>query len=170
MADTWFVNPHATLDTIRRQMAIYRTELKAVGKGPPRELPIVKEVYCAKDRATALEMAGPYLLAKYRDYARWGQDKVMPDNTDFTRPLHELMEGRFILGSPEDCYEGLKPYWTEFGVNHSSFARTGSGCRSRPRLRACASSRTSSCPRSAERHHAPPSEGRTSDELNIRGW
>jgi alkanesulfonate monooxygenase SsuD/methylene tetrahydromethanopterin reductase-like flavin-dependent oxidoreductase (luciferase family) len=118
MADTWFVNPHATLDTIRRQMAIYRNELKAVGKGRPRELPIVKEVYCAKDRATALEMAGPYLLQKYRDYARWGQDKVMPDDTDFSRPLHELMEGRFILGSPEDCYDGLKPYWTEFGVNH----------------------------------------------------
>jgi hypothetical protein len=28
------------------------------------------------------------------------------------------MEGRFILGSPEDCYAGLKPYWEEFGVNH----------------------------------------------------
>jgi hypothetical protein len=76
------------------------------------------EVYCAKDRATALEMAGPYLLAKYRDYAKWGQDKVMPDDTDFARSLEELIQGRFILGSPEDCYVGLKPYWEEFGVNH----------------------------------------------------
>src|SRR5262245_33722818 len=118
MADAWFVNPHATLATIRRQMAIYRAELSAAGKSAPRELPIVKEVYCAKDRATALALAGPYLLAKYRDYARWGQDKVMPDNTDFSRPFDELIEGRFILGSPEDCYEGLKPYWSEFGVNH----------------------------------------------------
>jgi hypothetical protein len=81
-------------------------------------LPVVKEVYCAKDRATALEMAGPYLLAKYRDYAKWGQDKVMPDDTDFNRPLEELIKRRFILGSPEDCYDGLKPYWEEFGVNH----------------------------------------------------
>ena len=118
MSDAWMINPHATIDTIRRQMAIYRAELNAIGKGAPRELPVAKEVYCAKDRATALEMAGPYLLAKYRDYAKWGQDKVMPDNTDFSRPLDELMEGRFILGSPEDCYAGLKPYWEEFGVNH----------------------------------------------------
>ena len=118
LADTWFVNPHATIDTIRHQMAAYRAELAALGKPPPRELPIAKEVYCAKDRATALEMAGPYLLGKYRDYAKWGQDKVMPDNTDFTRPLDELIKGRFILGSPEDCYAGLKPYWEEFGVNH----------------------------------------------------
>jgi hypothetical protein len=63
-------------------------------------------------------MAGPYLVAKYRDYAKWGQDKVMPDNEDFTRSLDELIEGRFIIGSPEDCYNQLKPYWEEFGVNH----------------------------------------------------
>jgi alkanesulfonate monooxygenase SsuD/methylene tetrahydromethanopterin reductase-like flavin-dependent oxidoreductase (luciferase family) len=99
-------------------MAVYRAELEAAGKGAPRELPVIKEVYCAKDRATALEMAGPYLLAKYRDYAKWGQDKVMPDDTDFNRPLEELIKQRFILGSPEDCYDGLKPYWEEFGVNH----------------------------------------------------
>ena len=67
---------------------------------------------------TALEMAGPYLLAKYRDYAKWGQDKVMPDDTDFAQSLEELIQGRFILGSPEECYDQLKPYWEEFGVNH----------------------------------------------------
>jgi alkanesulfonate monooxygenase SsuD/methylene tetrahydromethanopterin reductase-like flavin-dependent oxidoreductase (luciferase family) len=118
LADAWFINPHATIDTIRRQMAVYRAELKAAGKDSPRELPVIKEVYCAKDRATALAMAGPYLLAKYRDYAKWGQDKVMPDNTDFNRSLEELIEGRFILGSPEQCYDQLEPYWQEFGVNH----------------------------------------------------
>jgi alkanesulfonate monooxygenase SsuD/methylene tetrahydromethanopterin reductase-like flavin-dependent oxidoreductase (luciferase family) len=118
LADAWFINPHSTVDTIRRQMTVYRAELKAAGKGTPRELPVIKEVYCAKDRATALAMAGPYLLAKYRDYAKWGQDKVMPDNTDFNRSLEELIEGRFILGSPEQCYEQLEPYWHELGVNH----------------------------------------------------
>jgi alkanesulfonate monooxygenase SsuD/methylene tetrahydromethanopterin reductase-like flavin-dependent oxidoreductase (luciferase family) len=118
MADAWFINPHSTIDTIRRQMTIYCAELKVAGKAAPRELPMVKEVYCAKDRVTALELAGPYLLAKYRDYAKWGQDKVMPDDTDFSRSLEELTQGRFILGSPEDCYAGLKPYWEEFGVNH----------------------------------------------------
>jgi alkanesulfonate monooxygenase SsuD/methylene tetrahydromethanopterin reductase-like flavin-dependent oxidoreductase (luciferase family) len=51
MADAWFVNPHATSDTIGRQMAIYRAELDAAGKGAPRELPVIKEVYCAKDRS-----------------------------------------------------------------------------------------------------------------------
>src|SRR5262252_2222759 len=39
-------------------------------------------------------------------------------NKDFTRSLDELIEGRFIIGSPEDCYNQLKPYWEELGVNH----------------------------------------------------
>jgi alkanesulfonate monooxygenase SsuD/methylene tetrahydromethanopterin reductase-like flavin-dependent oxidoreductase (luciferase family) len=137
MADAWFINPHATSDTIRRQMAVYRGELEAAGKGAPRELPIVKEVYCAKDRAIALEMAGPYLLAKYRDYAKWGQDKVMPDDTDFNRPLEELSKRRFILGSPEDCYDGLKPTGKSLASITSSSARIGWGCHCPPHSRAC---------------------------------
>jgi alkanesulfonate monooxygenase SsuD/methylene tetrahydromethanopterin reductase-like flavin-dependent oxidoreductase (luciferase family) len=118
LSDAWLINPHATIDTIRRQVALFRAERKAAGKGDRGELPLIKEVYCAKDRATALAMAGPYLLGKYRDYAKWGQDKVMPDNEDFSRSLDELIKGRFILGSPEECYAQLEPYWQEFGVNH----------------------------------------------------
>ena len=34
----------------------------------------------AKDKATALEMAGPYLGEKYKTYAKWGQDEVLPGN------------------------------------------------------------------------------------------
>jgi alkanesulfonate monooxygenase SsuD/methylene tetrahydromethanopterin reductase-like flavin-dependent oxidoreductase (luciferase family) len=30
MADAWFINPHATSDTIRRQMAVYRAELEHI--------------------------------------------------------------------------------------------------------------------------------------------
>jgi alkanesulfonate monooxygenase SsuD/methylene tetrahydromethanopterin reductase-like flavin-dependent oxidoreductase (luciferase family) len=118
MSDAWFVNPHANLETIRRQAAIFREELKLAGKPTPREQPVMKEVFCARDRATALEMAGPYLLGKYRDYAKWGQDKVMPDKDDFSQSFDELSKGRFVLGSPEECYEQLKPYWEDIGVNH----------------------------------------------------
>ena len=118
LGDSWFINPHATLDTIRRQMGIYREQLADAAKPFPKELPVIKEVFCAKDKATALQMAQPHLEGKYRDYAKWGQDKVMPGAEDFTQKFEELSEGRFILGSPDDCYEQLKPYWDEFGCNH----------------------------------------------------
>jgi len=121
LGDNWFVNPHSTLDTIRRQMTIYREELDAQGKAFPREQPIIKEIFCAKDRAAAIELAGPYLLGKYRDYAKWGQDDAMPDDESFDKEFEELIEGRFILGSPEECYEQLTPYWQDLGMNHLIF-------------------------------------------------
>ena len=118
LSDAWFINPHATLDSLRRMMAVYREELALCGKPFPKDLPVFKEVFCAKDRRTAIEMAAPYLGGKYRDYATWGQDKVMPDAADFSRSFEALTEGRFILGTPEDCYRQLEPYWAELGCSH----------------------------------------------------
>jgi len=118
LGDNWFINPHSTVATIRRQMAIFSEELGRVGKAFPTEQPAAKEVFCAKDRATALELAGPYLAGKYRDYAKWGQDKVMPAGETFDQGFDDLLQDRFVLGSPEECYEQLRPYWEEFGVNH----------------------------------------------------
>ena len=66
------INPHSTVATVRRQLAVYRDELAMAGKPLPGELPSIKEIFCARDRATALEVAGPHLFGKYQDYAKWG--------------------------------------------------------------------------------------------------
>jgi alkanesulfonate monooxygenase SsuD/methylene tetrahydromethanopterin reductase-like flavin-dependent oxidoreductase (luciferase family) len=118
IGDTWFINPHSTLQTVRRHMGVYNEALAAIGKPAPKELPLFREVYCAPTRAQAIEMAAPYLVSKYKDYATWGQDKVMPADESFDKPVEELISDRFILGSPDECYEQLKPYIDEFGVNH----------------------------------------------------
>ena len=121
IGDTWMVNPHSTTATIRRQLALYREALDAAGKPFPDELPCIKEIYCARDRKTAIEMAGPYLFAKYRDYASWGQDAAMPDDETFDQEFDDLLRDRFVLGSPHECYEQLRPYFEELGVNHLIF-------------------------------------------------
>ena len=36
----------------------------------------------------------------------------------FDQDFDSLINDRFVLGSPEDCYEQLRPYWEEFGVSH----------------------------------------------------
>jgi alkanesulfonate monooxygenase SsuD/methylene tetrahydromethanopterin reductase-like flavin-dependent oxidoreductase (luciferase family) len=66
VGDTWFVNPHATTATIKRQMALYRAELGRLGKPFPHVVPVIKEIFCAGDTRSALEMAGPFLAQKYR--------------------------------------------------------------------------------------------------------
>ena len=121
LGDTWYINPHATFQTNLRQQHLYREERGKHGKPFPREVPCRREIFCARDRRTALEMAGPYISEKYRLYARWGQDKAMPGDERLDQPFAELLENRFIIGSPEECYEQLRPYWEQLGVNHFIF-------------------------------------------------
>ena len=118
LGDAWFINPHSTLHTIRRQLVLYREELRAQRKPERPGLPATKEIFCARDRAAALEQAGPFLRGKYEDYASWGQDQAMPEDESFNQEFDELLKERFVLGSPEECFEQLRPYWEEFGVDH----------------------------------------------------
>ncbi len=118
LGDAWFVSPHSTTATNLRQIGLYKAELERCGRPFPKELPIIKEVFCARDRREALEMCGPYLSGKYKDYFKWGQDEAMPEEESFDLAFDELLKDRFILGSPEECYEQLRPYWERIGVNH----------------------------------------------------
>ncbi len=116
--DTWFVGPHATLPTVIRQMALYGGALARLGRATPRDLPILREVFCARDRAAALQTAGPVLTKKYGAYARWGQDGALPAEETFQRPFDELARDRFILGSPEECFTQLCACGEQAGVNY----------------------------------------------------
>ena len=58
MADAWFVNPHNKLDTIARQMDVYKRELDACGKPFPAELPMAREVFVARSRDEAIRLRG----------------------------------------------------------------------------------------------------------------
>ena len=127
LGDTWFINPHATMTTIKRQMEVYRTELAHHGRPFPRVLPLIKEIFCARDTPTALEMAGPYLANKYKTYASWGQDQVLPGDDTFDQPFAPLLRDRFVLGSPEECYEQLRPCWEDVGANFLFFRTHWSG-------------------------------------------
>ncbi|HET9488709.1 MAG TPA: LLM class flavin-dependent oxidoreductase [Methylomirabilota bacterium] len=127
LGDAWFVNPHATMATNKRQMAVYRAELARLGKPLPRVRPLIKEIFCARDTATALEMAGPYLASKYKAYAAWGQDAVMPSGETFQQPFESLLRDRFVLGSPQECFAQLRPCWEELGTNFLFFRTHWSG-------------------------------------------
>jgi len=119
-ADAWMINPHAALSTVSRQVELYRDARQVAGKDVGESLPLMREIYCAKDRRTAIEKAAPYIAKKYSAYAAWGQDKVMPDKESFEMAYKQLAADRFIVGSPEDCIEALQP-WIELGVGRLIF-------------------------------------------------
>jgi alkanesulfonate monooxygenase SsuD/methylene tetrahydromethanopterin reductase-like flavin-dependent oxidoreductase (luciferase family) len=118
LADTWYINPHAKLETLERQMALYREALAEHGKPFPREVPIRRELFVAKDRDTALRTCMPYLERKYRTYVSWGQSEALPEEDTLDLPFDELRDQRFIIGSPDDCVEQLRLYHQRLGANH----------------------------------------------------
>ncbi len=118
LGDCWYINPHSTLSTIERQIGIYKRALDEAGKAFPRELPMRREVFVATTRAEAIRRAQPYLEEKYKAYRAWGQDKVMPAGDDFDHGFADLLEDRFLLGSPAEIAEQIVRLNNRLGVNH----------------------------------------------------
>ena len=118
LGDCWYINPHSTLTTIERQLGIYRRALDEYGKPFPAELPMRREVFVAPTRAEAIRRAQPYLEEKYKAYRAWGQDKVMPAGDDFDHGFAELLEDRFLLGSPAEIADQMLRLNRRLGVNH----------------------------------------------------
>ncbi|QBI20519.1 LLM class flavin-dependent oxidoreductase [Egibacter rhizosphaerae] len=116
-ADAWIVNPHARRDTVAGQVQVFRSARAEAGKpDEPLRLPALKEVYCAETREEAWRACAPYLGQKYRAYLSWGQDRAMPDGDTLDLPVEELVDQRFVVGSPEDCRAELRRWRDEAGV------------------------------------------------------
>jgi alkanesulfonate monooxygenase SsuD/methylene tetrahydromethanopterin reductase-like flavin-dependent oxidoreductase (luciferase family) len=115
----WYINPHNTISTIKRQLEVYKKALDKLGKPFPDELPIRREVFVARTREEALRICRPYLEDKYKTYHAWGQSKAMPEgDNDLGQELDELLKDRFLIGSPEEVTERLVNLALETGVNH----------------------------------------------------
>jgi alkanesulfonate monooxygenase SsuD/methylene tetrahydromethanopterin reductase-like flavin-dependent oxidoreductase (luciferase family) len=111
LADTWFVNPHASVAEIERQVALFRAERGS----DPEELPMLREVCIAPTEEEALAVARPYLAPKYEAYVNWGQSDVLPPTDSLRREWDELRTGRFIVGTPETAAEQIRAL-SELGV------------------------------------------------------
>jgi alkanesulfonate monooxygenase SsuD/methylene tetrahydromethanopterin reductase-like flavin-dependent oxidoreductase (luciferase family) len=113
---TWIMNPHVTLELLRQQMELYRRSLAEAGHPFPSELPLLREAWIAPTRDQAWAEAGPFLASKYQVYQTWGQDRVVPADQTFARPLNDLARDRFIVGTPDDLLAEANRYANELGV------------------------------------------------------
>jgi alkanesulfonate monooxygenase SsuD/methylene tetrahydromethanopterin reductase-like flavin-dependent oxidoreductase (luciferase family) len=112
------VNPHATTATLARQVEVFRRARREAGRPPAAELPAIKEVVCAPSRDRAAAIAAEHLGEKYAAYRAWGQDAVLPAGESFDLPFDRLSQGRFVVGTPDDCLAALLPMRDAMGVDH----------------------------------------------------
>ena len=117
----WLINPHATVPVVAEQIQNYRDTLERAGQPAPKVLPMMRELYVAKDRDTAYLESQPYLESKYAAYASWGQDKALSGNESFSVPYQDLARDRFLLGSTDDVAQEMLRYRDELGINYLIF-------------------------------------------------
>jgi alkanesulfonate monooxygenase SsuD/methylene tetrahydromethanopterin reductase-like flavin-dependent oxidoreductase (luciferase family) len=119
IADTWIINPQASMGTVMRQMEVFRATREELGlTAEPSELPALKEVFCAETREEAFAIVGPHLEAKYRSYLDSGQLDQLPEGEDVGGSLERLAHRRFIIGSPDECVAEMRAWQQAVGVNH----------------------------------------------------
>jgi alkanesulfonate monooxygenase SsuD/methylene tetrahydromethanopterin reductase-like flavin-dependent oxidoreductase (luciferase family) len=106
-ADSWIVSSHPDIATVARHLDVYRAALSEQGKPFPAELPVLRNVYVARDMETALAEGRRYFEASYQVFGDWGLfENVLRAGK---RQLHgsELFDGRLIIGGPDDCLEQI---------------------------------------------------------------
>ena len=120
LGDVLFLNPQATIATLRGQAELFRRTRQELGRPLPQEMACHKEVFVAPDMGTALSEGKPFLEGKLKMYARWGQDRELPKGSaDFgSLGFDDLRKDRVIVGDPEHCVAEFKRYHREVGINH----------------------------------------------------
>ncbi len=120
MGDSWIMSAHIAIDELERQVVLYRDELNRLNKPFPDERPIVRIIYVAPDRETALKEAEPAIAKWYRERGTWGWFLTQGSAGAIADDV--MRSGRWIIGDPDDCVEQISQFRDRLGVNHMVFA------------------------------------------------
>ena len=121
LADAWMMNPHTTLATLERQVALLHATRRALGRPVARAVPLIRECYVAPDTKTALAEARAFLEEKYRAYRTWEQDKALPPGESLSLDFEALARDRFVIGEPARVREDLARYRERLGTTDVIF-------------------------------------------------
>jgi len=123
LGDSLMMNPHASIDTLERQLEVYRAALVENHKTFPKELSIRKDIYIAGDRRIAWAEAEQEVPRLVRGLTAEGQDRELPATDGFSgmRDLKSFILSRYIVGDPNDCIEQIRALRDRLGINHFIF-------------------------------------------------
>ena len=108
IADGWLISSRATLPTISRQMNLYRDALRHTGQ--QGYVAAWREMFVAASRADAIATIRPHVERLYQNRAALGHNRALPEADRIDVPFETVLEGRFVLGSAEECIAEVKKY------------------------------------------------------------
>jgi alkanesulfonate monooxygenase SsuD/methylene tetrahydromethanopterin reductase-like flavin-dependent oxidoreductase (luciferase family) len=108
IADGWLISTRSTYSVVAQQVKLFREAAQAAGRNPL--IWAWRDAYCAKDWKTAIETVRPALEPFYADRARLGHDRDLPQGDSLTGSLEDIVRGRLIIGSPDDCVGEIEKY------------------------------------------------------------
>ena len=107
-SDGWLVSSRSTLPTIGVQAPQYRQAVKEAGK--PGYIAAWREVFVAESKQQAIDIIRPQVEWLYKDRASHGHSQEFPEADRIDVSFEQVLEGRFIIGSPEECIDEIHKY------------------------------------------------------------
>ena len=117
LGDSWVASSHLRRHVIVKQAQVFKDSLTEQGKSQPADFPVLRNIVVAQDRETALREVGPYIAASYQVFGQWGLFSGVVGEQKAESEFDELIKGRFVIGSPEECAEDLTSLMEETGCN-----------------------------------------------------
>ena len=112
-SDGWLISSRSALPTIRHQVTRYQDAARAAGK--PGFISAWREMFIAETRQKAIDLIRPHVEWLYRQRATLGHGQDLPEADRIDVPFEQVLDGRFIIGSPEECIAEIKKY-EELGI------------------------------------------------------
>ena len=87
---------------------MYRQAAKEAGKAG--YISAWREVFVADSRQEAIDIVRPQVEWLYKDRAALGHSQELPEADRIDVPFEQVLDGRFIIGSPEECIDEIHKY------------------------------------------------------------
>lgn len=117
LGDTWVASAHLKTDVVIQQAKVFRSTLADLGKPPPSDFPLIRNIVVAPDRATAIREVGPAIAESYKIFGNWGLFTDVVGDKKSHPEFDDLIGGRFIIGSPEEAAEEFVRIFKASGCN-----------------------------------------------------
>ena len=118
LADNWIPGPTADLKRLLAGKKRFLDNRRAAGRSQPiTEWPLTRDLIIADTDRKARELAEAHIMIAYRKEYAGGWRHPFIDASIAT-DLDRLMEDRFIIGGPDQCFRKIRRFVEEYGMTH----------------------------------------------------